>query len=208
MPASTLLLPSSGSKTQTYLPVSAKVSESTGSASLALVPITGASSSSEASVPSLPVYCSAALKTSFVMTSNFFWSSPCTLTSPSSPSSSACLNGAVLTSFEMTFDASRMELKTEARSLSMTPRLVDSMRYLLSVMPVCSQTSEKSSGLTRLALCATAARRRRDPAAVPSALPATAIAASAAGADAACRADVGAPTAVSEGEAVCCAAWP
>mmetsp|Transcript_59504 Transcript_59504/g.138598 ORF Transcript_59504/g.138598 Transcript_59504/m.138598 type:complete len:211 (+) Transcript_59504:890-1522(+) len=111
---------------------------------------TGASSSSDARVPSLPVYFSAFFSTSFVITSSFFWSSPCTLTSPCKPRSSTCCSGALRTRLAMTFVASRIEFMMRFSSLSTSPRFSSSIMYLANVIPVCSQTSESSSILIPL----------------------------------------------------------
>mmetsp|Transcript_117525 Transcript_117525/g.332499 ORF Transcript_117525/g.332499 Transcript_117525/m.332499 type:complete len:213 (+) Transcript_117525:80-718(+) len=124
MPASTLLLPSRGSKTQTYCPESTRP----GMVSSASAPATGESSSSDASVTSLPVYIRAFLRTSLVMTSSFFWSSPCTLISPWNPSSSACASGALFTSFAITFEASEIELRIDSISVSNLFRLESSIK--------------------------------------------------------------------------------
>mmetsp|Transcript_103448 Transcript_103448/g.246343 ORF Transcript_103448/g.246343 Transcript_103448/m.246343 type:complete len:225 (+) Transcript_103448:937-1611(+) len=172
MPASTLLLPSRGSNTHTYFPVSESTVPAAVVSKVSIWAFTGISSSSEAMVPSFPVYRSAFFSTSLVMTSSFFWSSPWTFTAPSRPSSSACARGAVFTSFEITLVASRMEFITDRMSVSTTPCLLASIMYRFSVTPVCSQTPLKLSGFrarTEALLLLAPAWRRELPAAAAAA---------------------------------------
>ena len=85
-PASTFDEPSSGSKTAMYREVSSMiVSKSYSGSAASSSTSTGKSSSSEAITPIFPVKRSASLSTSFVITSSFFCSSPCTFTAPCAP---------------------------------------------------------------------------------------------------------------------------
>mmetsp|Transcript_2397 Transcript_2397/g.5333 ORF Transcript_2397/g.5333 Transcript_2397/m.5333 type:complete len:200 (+) Transcript_2397:509-1108(+) len=143
IPASTFEDPSKGSKTATYL----SVSEKTASLSV-LTRSTGTSSSSEAKTPMRPVNRRARLRTSLVMTSSFFWSSPWTLTSPSRPRVSLEGNCDRLTMLVMALQAVSIAPNRVTSSVNSGLSMATSFMYRFKVTPVVSQTSSKTGTLS------------------------------------------------------------
>mmetsp|Transcript_10355 Transcript_10355/g.15237 ORF Transcript_10355/g.15237 Transcript_10355/m.15237 type:complete len:205 (-) Transcript_10355:58-672(-) len=139
IPASTLEDPSSGSKTTTYL--------SDSSITTCFDPpitSTGASSSSDASTPSFPVNLRARLRTLFVITSSFFWSSPWTLTFPSYPSVSDDGSWERFTKLLIALQAVSIAPNRVVSSCNSGLINDTSVIKRFKVIPVCSQTSSKT----------------------------------------------------------------
>mmetsp|Transcript_6267 Transcript_6267/g.5938 ORF Transcript_6267/g.5938 Transcript_6267/m.5938 type:complete len:205 (-) Transcript_6267:8-622(-) len=146
IPASTLEDPSRGSNTTTYLSVSSTIS-SLAFPSLPLAMSTGSSSSSEARTPIFPEKRRARFKRSLVITSSFFWSSPCILTSPSSPRVSLDGSWDLLTRLVMALQAVSMAPKRVVNSESSGLSMATSAMKRVRVTPVVSHTSSKTGAL-------------------------------------------------------------
>mmetsp|Transcript_3051 Transcript_3051/g.6574 ORF Transcript_3051/g.6574 Transcript_3051/m.6574 type:complete len:205 (+) Transcript_3051:752-1366(+) len=143
IPASTLEDPSKGSKTATYLLVSVKMASFS-----VLTRSTGTSSSSEAKTPMRPVNRRARLRTSLVMTSSFFWSSPWMLISPWYPKVSLDGNCDRLTMLVMALQAVSIAPKRVVSSVNSGLSMATSFMYRFKVTPVVSHTSSKTGTLT------------------------------------------------------------